>query len=91
MHTVPSRDGSHPAEFRRITKQQIEMYGDGIQFVEAEAVRLGKASLEDGYQGFEVEDKQAGVWKGKKIVLAMGSKDVFPNIEGYAENWPENM
>ena len=67
------------------------MYGESIQFVEAEAVRLGKMSFEDGYEGFEVEDKQARVWKGKKMVLAMGSKDVFPEIEGYAENWPKNM
>lgn len=91
IHAVPSRDGTHPAEFRRITREQIESYGDGIQFVEGEAVRLGKTSLEDGYRGFEAEDRQGRVWRGRKMVLAMGSRDVFPRIEGYAENWPENM
>ncbi len=35
-------------------------------------MRLGKTSLEGGCRGFEVEDRQARVWRGKKMVLAIG-------------------
>ena len=91
MHTVLSFDGAHPVEFRRIGREQIEKYGDGIEFAEGEAIKVRKADFEDKYQGFEVEEKGGKVWKGRKMVLAMGARDHFPDIEGYAENWPDNM
>ena len=91
MHTVLGFDGAHPADFRRIAKEQIQKYGYGIHFAEGEAVEVRKASFEDGYQGFEIEARGGEVWRGRKMVLAMGARDVFPDIEGYAENWPNNM
>lgn len=91
MHNVLSRDGSHPEDFRRIAWEQIESYGPGIEFTKGDVIRLTKATLDSGYQGFEVEDASARKWQSKKLVLAMGSEDIFPDIEGYAENWPENM
>lgn len=91
MHAVPSRDGTHPEEFCRITREQIQAYGDGIEFVDAEAVRLAKKELPNAFHGFEIEEKRGMVWVGRKLVLAMGSRDVFPDINGYAENWPQNM
>lgn len=91
MHAVASRDGIHPEEFRKITREQIENYGKGIEFAEGEAVHVGKLRLENGNEGVQIKDRQNRLWNGKKLVLAMGSRDVFPNIEGYAENWPDNM
>ena len=91
MHNVLSRDGSHPEAFRRIAREQIESYGPGIEFTEGKAIHLAKATLDSGYPGFEVEDTNARKWHSKKLVLAMGSKDVYPDIKGYAENWPDNM
>ena len=70
---------------------QIKKYGDGIQFAEGEAAKVRKVSFEDGYQGFEIEEKGGEVWRGRKMVLAMGVRDVFPDIEGYTDNWPDNM
>lgn len=91
MHTVLGFDGAHPADFRSTGREQIEKYGDGIEFAEGEAINVRRAYFEDQYQGFEVEEKDGKVWRGKKMVLAMGARDVFPDIEGYAENWPDNM
>lgn len=91
MHTVLGFDGAHPADFRSIGREQIEKYGDGIEFTEGEAINVRRAYLEDQYQGFEMEEKGGKVWRGRKMVLAMGARDVFPDIEGYAENWPDNM
>ena len=91
MHTVLGFDGAHPAEYRRIGREQIEKYGDGVDFAEGEAIKVRKASFEDDDQGFEIEEKGGEVRRGRKMVLAMGAKDAFPDIEGYAENWPDNM
>ena len=91
MHTVLGFDGAHPAEFRGIGRGQIEKYGNGIEFAEGEAIKVRKASFGDDDQGFEIEEKGGEVRRGRKMVLAMGAKDAFPDIEGYAENWPDNM
>ncbi|KAB8217701.1 hypothetical protein BDV33DRAFT_206061 [Aspergillus novoparasiticus] len=34
---------------------------------------------------FQVTSTRGGHFRGKKLILATGSKDVFPNIPGYAE------
>ena len=91
MHNVLSRDGIHPDDFRKISREQIEAYGPGIQFIEGEAMRLRQKMVKDGYSGFEVEDEKSRIWKSKKLILAMGSRDIFPDVEGYKDNWPENM
>ena len=86
-HTVLSRDHQPAADIRRIGRQQIEAYGT-THFVER-AVR--KAKKEDALNLFEIEDEAGEIWRGKKIVLAMGVKDVFPDIDGYAECWGESI
>ena len=92
MHTVLGHDKRHPAEFRKMGRQNIEAYGDGrIEFEDGEAVRVSKVVLESGYQGFEVEARDRRIWQGRKIILAMGSRDILPSIEGYDDNWPDNM
>ena len=91
MHGVLGHDKWDPSDYRNESRKQIEAYGDDIQFQDAEIVKVGRAALSGGYEGFEVEAKGGQSWSGKKLVLAMGSKDVFPNIPGYAENWPDNM
>ena len=91
MHTVLGFDGAHPEDFRRIGTEQIKKYGQGIQFAQGEVIKVRKAVFEDHCQGFEVENKSGEVWRGRKMVLAMGARDAFPDIEGYAENWPDNM
>ena len=91
MHGVLGHDKWDPEDYRRESRRQIEAYRDGIQFADSEIVKVGRATLAGGYEGFEVEGEGGQAWQGKKLVLAMGSKDVFPEIPGYAENWPNNM
>ena len=89
MHTVLGHDKKDPADFRKEAREQIEAYGEEIQFAVGEVVRTGKTTIRGDY--FKVEARDGTVWQGRKLVLAMGSRDVFPAVEGYAENWPDNM
>lgn len=95
MHNVLSRDGTAPPEFVAIGAEQVRKYGH-TDFFETELVNFRETSImlhenQEPVQGFEVEDTDGKVWKGRKLVLAMGCVDVFPDIQGYRENWPENM
>lgn len=98
MHTVPSRDGAHPDDFRAVARAQIEGKYTSVEFaapgreiVRAARCEVGAGGEDGGYSGFEVADRDGGVWRGRKLVLATGSKDVLPSIDGYTENWPHHM
>jgi thioredoxin reductase len=91
MHNVISRDGTPPAEFRSVATKQIRNYGT-VDFIEAEIVDIQQTTCENGAPGtFEVVAEDGRSWAGRKLALAMGSVEVFPDIEGYRENWPHNM
>ena len=87
-HTVLSRDHQPPSEIRRIGREQIEAYGT-TAFEERAVLKARKTEV-----GFEVEDETGEVWKGRKVVLAMGARDVLPteqDLEGYAECWGQSI
>jgi thioredoxin reductase len=86
-HTVLGHDHKPAKEIRRVGREQIEAYGT-THFVER-AVRKARKIEEEGT--FEVEDAEGETWRGKKVVLAMGAKDIFPDIDGYAECWGESI
>jgi thioredoxin reductase len=93
MHNVLSRDKCSPEEFRSIGADQIKKYGT-TDFFESTLIKMSQIKLSDSssdVDGFEVEDTEGRKWRGRKLALAMGSVEVFPNIEGYSENWPHNM
>ena len=91
MHTVLSRDGWEPSEFRRIAKNQIIDKYKTIEFVNTELVMAEKAQVTDDYEGFKVRNERGQTWQGRKLILATGSKDILPPMEGYAQNWGHNM
>lgn len=87
MHTVLTWDHKDPKEFRAVGKENILARYKTIQFADAEAKLVERTS--EGI--FAVEDAHGKVWKSKKLVLASGSTDVFPDIDGYAESWGSGM
>jgi thioredoxin reductase len=92
MHTVPSRDHSDPYEFRRISREQIESRYQTIWFEKKTITYAAKAIIgEDEYEGFQVKDSEGQTYEGRKLILATGSRDVLPDIPGYAENWPSHI
>ncbi|PSN73301.1 FAD/NAD(P)-binding domain-containing protein [Corynespora cassiicola Philippines] len=92
MHTVPSRDHFDPYEFRRISREQITARYDSIWFENVKITQVNKKEVgNENYNGFEVKDHNGKTFQGRKVILATGCKDVFPDIPGYAENWPSHI
>ena len=91
MHTVLSRDGTDPLEFRSIATCQLKKY-PSIQTKQANIVSVAQAEVAPGYMGFKAIDSENNSYTGRKLVLATGTADILPkDIPGYAENWPGHM
>ncbi|KAH7414331.1 hypothetical protein DE146DRAFT_639949 [Phaeosphaeria sp. MPI-PUGE-AT-0046c] len=94
MHTVASRDHQDPYAFRATAREQIESRYESVWFQNSKITHASKKQLDVGkekYDGFEVKDSNGEKFVGKKIILATGSKDILPDIEGYKENWPSHI
>jgi thioredoxin reductase len=92
MHTVASRDHHDPSTFRNTAREQIESRYETIWFEQANITHATKKSIGgEKYDGFEVKDNEGRKYQGRKLILATGSKDIVPDIEGYKENWPEHI
>lgn len=79
VHNFLTRDGISPSEFRRIAREQIGAYPN-VEFAEDTAV---SASGSDG--DFVVTTAQGASIRSKKLLLALGMKDVPLDIQGLAE------
>ncbi|USP74378.1 uncharacterized protein yc1106_01652 [Curvularia clavata] len=96
MHTVASRDHINPREFGQIARSQIESRYDTVWFEQATITHATKtqlsiASEKAPYDGFQVTSNSGLSYSGKKLILATGSSDILPLLEGYRENWPSHI
>lgn len=85
VHTFVTRDGTPPAEFRRIAREQIARYptvafADGI--VE---------NIEGQAGDFQVTLRGGESAAGARILLALGLVDIFPSIPGVSEYWGRGL
>ncbi|KAI1142014.1 thioredoxin reductase glit [Hypoxylon sp. FL0543] len=90
MHNVTGWDHADPASFRAKARSDIaSRYSGTIQFRDVEVARVEKlADDERGRSRFEAEDVDGKKYVGRKVVLAMGVKDVMPETPvGYADLW----
>ena len=71
-----SRDGIHPAELRRIAREQMERYE-----IEFRAVRVADAAPAEG--GFTVTLEDGSAASCRKLLLATGLRDAIPDVEGF--------
>ena len=81
MHGFISRDGMPPGEFRKITRQQLAAY-PGVQLLDAAV-----AEIKPGEIGFEVVVEGGERRYTRKLLLATGVRDEFPQIEGFSRLW----
>jgi thioredoxin reductase len=78
MHGFLSRDGIHPAELRRIGREQLKPYG-----VELRNVLVTDARKLDN--GFEVTLATGEQPRCRKLLLATGLVDTLPEIAGLTD------
>ena len=92
MHNVPGFDHVPPKLYREHVVMQLkDRYSPYVDFVDDANVRSVRKAGEGGVEGFIVEDDNGRSWKGRKVILATGSRDVFPDIRGYADVWGNGM
>lgn len=92
-HKVLGFDGAHPAEWRRIGREQIDKPGDDTEFAEGEAIKIRHTDFgKEISKGFEIEQNGGQVWRGRKMTLAMRrvAETSSQMLREYAENWPDN-
>ncbi|KAI1410274.1 thioredoxin reductase glit [Hypoxylon sp. FL1857] len=90
MHNVAGWDHADPASFRAKARSDIvSRYSDTIQFRDVEVARVKKLDDDErGLSRFEAQDMEGKKYVGRKVVLAMGVKDIMPETPlGYADLW----
>ena len=87
MHNYLGWDHTPPSDFRAKAKQDLLARYQTVQFEKADIVKARKN--EKGH--FELEDTLGRAWAGRKLVIATGIEDVYPDIPGYQDCWAYGM
>jgi thioredoxin reductase len=85
VHNFIGIDGLLPTEIRKIAWKQIDQY----KSTELRKEKIVNVNKEDE-AFFITNDSEASI-KAKKIVLAVGYHDVYPNIPGFIECWADTI
>ncbi|CAG7622662.1 Thioredoxin reductase [Paenibacillus solanacearum] len=75
-HGFITRDGVTPAEFRRVAYEEVLRY-PSVDHLRAEIVSVGKIG-----SGFALLDSSGRRTQARKLILATGVKEIFPEIAG---------
>lgn len=91
MTMLITLDGTSPTKFRQQARDNLLSRHKNVSIEDTTITKVRKVEDGESKDGFEVENDKGGKWRGKKIVLATGCEDIFPNIEGYADFWGKGM
>lgn len=92
MHMVPTWDHKDPKEFRAAIRRDILARYDTVQFADIGVAKIEKKG--DDSQGdvyFHVVDDAGVEYNFRKVILAVGAADKYPDIEGYQDAWARRM
>jgi thioredoxin reductase len=84
VHNFVTRDGTPPAEFRRIARQQLEAYAG----VEVRDTRITGVRGERG--GFDVQ-LTTGRVDARRVLLCTGMIDELPAVDGFRTLWGKSI
>ncbi|OTB15046.1 hypothetical protein K445DRAFT_367239 [Daldinia sp. EC12] len=87
MHMVLTWDHKSPEEYRNATRKNILENYSTIQFADVAVTQIAKK----GNTNFEVVDADGKTWNFRKVILAVGSANIYPDIEGYEELWKKRI
>ncbi|ETS77604.1 hypothetical protein PFICI_09666 [Pestalotiopsis fici W106-1] len=84
MHNVLTWDREDPATFRAAAKKNIE---DGYTTITFETTEIASIVNEPNapQQRFTATSTSGAVWVGRKVILATGVRDIYPDIDGYGD------
>ncbi|MGC5585049.1 NAD(P)/FAD-dependent oxidoreductase [Ornithinimicrobium sp. W1665] len=85
LHNLITRDGTPPAELRRIAREELAAYPT-VEVREVRADRVRDLTA-DGEPAFVVELEDGSHLRTARVVLATGVRDELPPIPGLAELW----
>lgn len=84
-HIVSGCEGRKPETLRAEAREELA-HTELVTFVDLEAesvVRVDNTLI--------VRDEQGSRWSGRKLLIAVGKRNMMPAIPGYSENYPERM
>ncbi len=85
MHNYLTRDGILPADFLRVSHEEIKKYG--VRFLYKKVVQARK----NADDLFVVRDEEGTVYYAKKMLIATGLADNLPEIEGFKEMYGQSV
>ncbi|MGJ4748153.1 NAD(P)/FAD-dependent oxidoreductase [Leptospira sp. SA-E8] len=85
LNNFPTRDGIHPAEWRKLVRKDLEKYNT-ISFFEGSVL-----SVERSGSGFAAKLSSDKTFHFKKVILAYGVEDKFLPVPGYKELWGKSI
>lgn len=84
-HGFLTRDGVTPAEFRRIAYEEV------LRYPSVEHWQMEAASVIKTDSGFTVKMHSGEQLQARKVILATGLKEVFPEIEGLHDMYGKSL
>jgi thioredoxin reductase len=91
VHNFLGLDGVLPAGIRKVAWEQIDKY-DSAEFRKEKIVNVIKEREGEDDDGIFVitSDNKTSI-KAKKVILAIGYHDVYPEIPGFLECWSDTI
>lgn len=82
MHNVLTWDHKSPADFRSAARANLERY---------KTIHFKSKTITNVKPGFEATDSDGTVYTARKLVLAYGRSDIYPDIRGYDKCWGQSV
>lgn len=86
MHMVLTWDHKDPVEYRKAARNNILANYETIQFADLAVTTIKKSD-----DLFQVTDSSGKLWKFRKVILAVGSADKYPDLDGYDKLWKKRI